>query len=794
MKAALPVNENERLAYLHRLAILDTRREQSFDDIAQLAMTLCGVPIAVISLVDCDRQWFKSCLGLDADETPRDVAFCAHAILTPDDLLIVEDTLLDERFYTNALVIGEPHIRFYAGAPLVTKSGLPLGTLCVIDYAPRQLTELQGTMLKLLAGQVMQLVQLREANLALAQERENLDDVLKGANLGTWRWNIQTGEAIFNDRWAEIVGYNLAELSPASVKTWLALTHPDDLTISAEILEKHFRGELEFYELICRMKHKAGHWINVFARGRVISFTQDGKPLWISGTHSDITELHNSRKKIQENEQRLQTMISNFPGAVYRCENNARWPMLYLSTAVEQLTGYAVEIFLGNDPLSLTDITHRDDVHVIYDLMQDALKNRRPFHAIYRLQHADTSWRWVEEVSCGVYGTDDEVQYIDGFIWDITAAEEARKVIQLSEHKLSTLYNQAPVAIVLNSMVDGRFIECNPEFARVVGYTQEEIQRTRFIDITPQEYAQSDQVEIERLVRTGRYGPYEKQYIHKEGHLIPVLLNGVLIESADGEQQIWSFIQDITERKRIEQMKNEFVSAVSHELRTPLTSISGSLGLIVSGMLGDFPPNIKNMLTIAHKNSQRLTLLINDLLDMEKLLAGKMAFDMRKQPLLPIIELSIESNKSYADTFGVQLALCAEPVDVFVNIDAQRLQQVMANFISNAVKFSPPEGIVEICLKLREQQVEVAVVDHGPGVSEEFRARIFQKFAQADSSNSRQRGGTGLGLSISKAFVERMQGTIGFESEPGHGATFFAIFPVAEPATEKNSIDASSIH
>lgn len=779
MKAPLSNHEDERLAHLHRLDILDTAREQSFDDIAQLAMTLCDVPIAVVSLIDRDRQWFKSCIGLGATETPRDVAFCAHAILTPDDLLVVEDALLDDRFNDNALVLRDPYIRFYAGAPLVTSTGYALGTLCVIDRVPRQLSELQLSTLKLLAGQVMQLLQLREANLALAQERENLDDVLKGANLGTWRWNVQTGETVFNERWAQMLGYSLAELAPVSVNTWRSLTHPDDLLIAQEQLAKHFSGELPFYECQYRMKHKLAHWIVIFARGRVVSVGADNKPLWMSGTHGDITELYNSRIRLQENEERLHTMISNFPGAVYRCQNDARWTMLYLSAAVQQLTGYAAEKFI-DDSLSMTDITHSDDVPVVYEKVQDALTHKQPFHVVYRIQHADSHWRWVEEVGCGVYAADEELKYIDGFIWDITEAEEARKATLLSEQRLSTLYNQAPVAIILNNFSDGRFIDCNPEFVHMIGYNADEILQMNYMDLTPPEYAQSDKNELQNLLRSGRYGPYEKQYVHKDGHLIPVLLNGVLIETPSGEQHIWAFIQDITERKRIEQMKNEFVSAVSHELRTPLTSISGSLGLIVSGMLGDLPINMKNMLGIAHKNAQRLTLLINDLLDMEKLLAGKMDFNMRVQPLLPVIEQSLEANKAYADTFGVSLALHAQPTNVTANIDAQRLQQVLANFISNAVKFSPANGLVEIHVIVREQLVEVAVVDHGPGVSDEFRTRIFQKFAQADSSDSRQRGGTGLGLAISKAFVERMQGRIGFESEPGQGATFFARFPVVD--------------
>ena len=652
MKAALPRDEAERLSHLHRLEVLDTPREQSFDDLAQLAATLCEVPIAVVSLIDSERQWFKSCLGLDAIQTPREVAFCAHAILTPHELLVVEDALLDERFCDNGLVLGDPFIRFYAGAPLVTKAGYALGTLCVIDTVPRRLSAVQLESLKLLAGQVVQLLELREANIALARERENFDDVLTGANLGSWRWNVQTGEAIFNERWAQMLGYSLAELAPVSFNTWLKLSHPDDLEQSQALLERHFSGELEFYENQHRMRHKLGHWVMVLARGRVISFTSTGQPLWMSGTHGDITELHNSRILLQESEQRLQTMVSNFPGAVYRCENNPRWTMLYLSTAVAQLTGYSAEQFMGTDPLSLTDITHRDDVSIIYDRVQNALLRKDAFHMTYRIQHADGHWFWVEEVGRGVYDAEGELKYIDGFIWDIT------------------------------------------------------------------------------------------------------------------------------ERKRIEQMKNEFVSVVSHELRTPLTSISGALGIVTGGMLGKLPDAMGDMLNIAYKNAQRLTLLINDLLDMEKLAAGKMAFDLNVQPVLPLVEQSLVANRAYADTFGVSLTLHVQTAgEVYAEVDAQRLQQVLANFISNAVKFSPPKSSVDVYLIADQQWVEIAVVDHGPGVSDEFRARIFQKFAQADASDSRQRGGTGLGLAISKAFVERMHGSIGFESEPGQGARFFARFP-----------------
>jgi signal transduction histidine kinase len=226
------------------------------------------------------------------------------------------------------------------------------------------------------------------------------------------------------------------------------------------------------------------------------------------------------------------------------------------------------------------------------------------------------------------------------------------------------------------------------------------------------------------------------------------------------------------------------VSAVSHELRTPLTSISGSLGLLASGVLGAVPDKVQSMLNIAHKNARRLTLLINDLLDMEKILAGKMELNMLEQSLLPLVEASVEDNKAYADSYAITLNLQADGTDLCARVDAQRLHQVLTNLISNAVKFSPKNGQVDICLTRRGDRAMISVIDRGPGIAEEFRARIFQKFSQADASDSRQRGGTGLGLSISKAFVERMHGHIDFDSVPGQGATFYATFPLSHDPTD----------
>ena len=235
---------------------------------------------------------------------------------------------------------------------------------------------------------------------------------------------------------------------------------------------------------------------------------------------------------------------------------------------------------------------------------------------------------------------------------------------------------------------------------------------------------------------------------------------------------------DITERKRVDKIKTEFVSTVSHELRTPLTAISASLGVALSGALGELPEKLNQLLDIAYKNSQRLTLLINDLLDMDKLLVGKLEFHCEPQLIKPLIERALSENKAYADQMQVRFVMVPIDINPKVNIEDIRFLQVMANFLSNAAKFSKPDSNVFISLNNIDGYARVSVTDMGVGLSEENKLHIFEKFYQADSSDSRKKGGTGLGLAIAKEIVERLNGRVGFTSVIGEGSTFYAEFPI----------------
>ena len=201
--------------------------------------------------------------------------------------------------------------------------------------------------------------------------------------------------------------------------------------------------------------------------------------------------------------------------------------------------------------------------------------------------------------------------------------------------------------------------------------------------------------------------------------------------------------------------------------------------------MGAFTPKVQGLLQIAQKNSQRLSQLINDLLDVEKLMAGKMHFDMQRHGLLPLVEQSIAENQSYADQFGVTVSLTERAEGVTVEADALRVHQVMTNLLSNAAKFSSVRGTVEVGIRLNGDRVRVFVKDSGPGVPLDFQSRIFEKFSQADASDTRQKGGTGLGLAISRELVERMGGRIGFESVEHQGACFYFELPVAVHAGQR---------
>jgi signal transduction histidine kinase len=253
--------------------------------------------------------------------------------------------------------------------------------------------------------------------------------------------------------------------------------------------------------------------------------------------------------------------------------------------------------------------------------------------------------------------------------------------------------------------------------------------------------------------------------------------------------------RDITELKRSERLKDEFVATVSHELRTPLTSIAGSLSLLMGGKAGELPESASRLLAIAHANSQRLVRLVNDILDIEKLESGQVVFKLIWLDVVPIVEQAIEEIRGFADVYGAHITLIATPTTRKVHVDPDRLAQVLTNLFSNAIKFSAKGEEVTVTVELRGEAVRISVRDRGPGIPIDFRPNIFRKFAQANATNTRERGGTGLGLTIVQQIVNRLDGEVGFEDAPGGGSIFHVEFPswdvIPTGAPDANGISES---
>jgi len=238
--------------------------------------------------------------------------------------------------------------------------------------------------------------------------------------------------------------------------------------------------------------------------------------------------------------------------------------------------------------------------------------------------------------------------------------------------------------------------------------------------------------------------------------------------------------EDISEDKRVERMKDEFISTVSHELRTPLTSIRGSLGLLSVKLMDELPEKMGSMLDIANRNTERLLLLINDILDISKIEAGKMEFNFERIEVMPFLKNVLEVNHAYGQEHQVEFRISHRQDDLFLQGDHHRLMQVFSNLLSNAAKFSRKGSMVDVAVYKKEAVVRFEIIDCGVGIPEQFHSHVFEKFAQYDSSDTRSVGGTGLGLSITRAIVERHGGMIGFKSREGEGTTFYIELPLQQ--------------
>jgi PAS domain S-box-containing protein len=362
---------------------------------------------------------------------------------------------------------------------------------------------------------------------------------------------------------------------------------------------------------------------------------------------------------------------------------------------------------------------------------------------------------------------------------ELSMRRQTETALAYERDLLHALMDNIPDQIYFKD-TSSRFLRINRAQARVlhIADPDEAIGKTDF-DFQPGELAQSFHIEEKQIITT-RQPLVDRLEFNPTADGRPRWFSATkapLIDKYGNVTGIIGVLRDITARQEVERMKSEFIATVSHELRTPLTSIRGSLGLLAGGATGPLGERTRGMLDVACRNTERLMGLINDLLDMEKVESGKLEFTIVPADISSLVEQAIEMNAAYAAQFDVTIDLTHRLPGTRIAVDPDRLTQVLTNLLSNAVKFSPPGSSVAVEIKRYDKNIRISVIDQGAGIPASFHDRVFEKFAQADSSNTRQKGGTGLGLSIAKTLVERMGGTIGFTSKLGSGTTFYVDLP-----------------
>lgn len=600
------------------------------------------------------------------------------------------------------------------------------------------------------------------------------EKIIEGTDIGTWEWNVQTGETRFNTKWAQIIGYTLTELAPISIETWTNHCHPDDLKRSGQLLEEHFEGKSEAYVCEARMKHKKGHWVWVLDKGKVVSWTADGKPEWMAGSHQEITERINNEILLKQYRELLEK--SNEAAGIGSwdvdlLEKNIQW-----DSVVREIH----EVPENFEP-NFTNVAEfyplGENRNLINAANKGAIEHQKTYDVDLQIITQSGKQKWVRAIGIPEF-RDGVCIRLFGLFQDIDARIKATKALALEEEQFRQTFKFAPNGMALVAL-DGTWLKVNKTICDMLGYSKKELLQKTFQDITHPADLQKDLNQLHNLL-DNKIDSYqiEKRYFTKTGKIVWANLSVALVKSDQGEPiHFVSQIEDITQKKALmEQIsyQNErllnFAYIVSHNLR----SHSANMVMTLDLMKMERPESTDNeyfpLLKKATESLQETVKHLNDVVNI----------NTRKTDDIGTLKLNdfIQSAKDNINALLLQAngEITDEIKESFyVKGFPAYLESVILNFLTNAIKYRSLKRKLSIKLRAHEtaENVILEIVDNGKGMNlEKYGDRLFGMYKTFHGNKDAR----GIGLFITKNQVEAMGGKIDVESKPEVGTTFKIYF------------------
>jgi len=758
-----PPDEPDRLRALRSYGVLDTGPEGPYDEITSLAALICEAPFSLITLVDEDRQWFKSRHGWAEAESERAISFCAHAMLEPD-LLVVPDTTEDPRFASNPSVTAPPGVRFYAGVPLVTPEGQPLGTLCVMDQVPRTLTPDQAQALRVLRTHVMTLLELRRSSRRLDVSNEILNSLpgvfyLFNREGRLLRWNRQL---------EDVTGYTHEEI--AGLRPLELFRGADRKHVEERIGKVFETGSAEVEaELVGKDGQATAHYFT----GRLIDI--EGEPC-LSGMGIDVTR----RRELESERERL-FALSKDPLCMVSFEGT----LLDVNPAWASALGYARTDMIGR---AFQDFLHPDDLERSALEFERNLAGSETGTFTNRNRHRDGSWRWVSWTTSIDHGRG----IIYGTGRDVTVERAAAEALRKSEERYRTVVESARDAMVILDP-DGSIASVNRAFEHITGWPGDACRGRPFGELLlPDDLALATEV-LGKLESTEVMPVFELRVISADAEAIPMEIKAAAFEPEDRQRRVLLVARDVRSRKALDE-------------RLRRVQRLDAVGRLAAGIAHDF----RNILGVVQMESQLLmrepataTETEDGLRNISAAaeqgvgLTGRLMALSRKRDLQLV---ALDLNDAIERFVPMLWRLVRKSCDVNATLspdptvvlgDAGMLEQVLMNLTINAADAMPSGGTVVISTApvwIDEQtaarypdarsgpHVRVTVADSGTGIDPRDLPRIFEPLFTTKAEGE----GTGLGLATVYSIVQQHAGWLDVETEPGKGTAFHVFLPALD--------------